>query len=128
MAEVAARLEPWAQEAGALPSQQLTKSPWMPPPLPTGNEEDDDQDTHIGSDGYDDDSRSGSQVSQPTGAVSASGQETQRPRRVKPPPLKRHIEAARRGRRRLAVSLAVAIPLSILLGGLLTLLVVQYLL
>ena len=128
MAEVAARLEPWAQEAGALPSQQLTKSPWMPPPLPTGTEED-DQDTHIGSDdGEDVESRSGSQVLQSTGAVSSGGQETQRLRRVKPPPLKRHVEARRRARRRLLISLALAVPVSLLAGGTLAFLLARLLL
>lgn len=34
-AEVAARLEPWATEVGVSPAP-LTKSPWTPPPLPTG--------------------------------------------------------------------------------------------
>lgn len=33
--EVVARLEPWASESTPIPSQQLTKSSWMPPPLPT---------------------------------------------------------------------------------------------
>jgi serine/threonine protein kinase len=36
--EVVARLEPWARDSSPLPSQQLTKSPWMPPPLPIGDD------------------------------------------------------------------------------------------
>ena len=35
--EVIARLEPWAMETGPLPTQQLARSPWMPPPLPGGS-------------------------------------------------------------------------------------------
>ena len=90
-AEVAARLEPWAREAAPLPSQQLTKSPWMPPPLPTDADDDQLQDTDAGSDVFDNgDSRqgsSGSQISQTTSTGAAIGQETRRIRRVAPPPL-----------------------------------------
>ena len=35
-AEVCQRLEPWASDSVSLPSQPMIKSPWMPPPLPTG--------------------------------------------------------------------------------------------
>ncbi len=38
MGEVAARLEIWADESANVPSQVL-RSPWMPPPPPTGNED-----------------------------------------------------------------------------------------
>lgn len=40
--EVAARLEPWAQDASPLIAQQLSKSPWLAPPPP---EDDDNQAT-----------------------------------------------------------------------------------
>ena len=37
-AEVCQRLENWASESLDLPSQRMTKSPWVPPPLPTGSD------------------------------------------------------------------------------------------
>ena len=37
--EVVKRLEPWADATTTLPHPMLTKSPWLPPPLPTGREE-----------------------------------------------------------------------------------------
>lgn len=40
MSEVAARLEPWASDSGPIP-QQMSRSPWMSPPLPTDSVEDD---------------------------------------------------------------------------------------
>jgi serine/threonine protein kinase len=128
-AEVAARLKPWAIEAAPLPSQHLTKSPWTPPPLPTDGEDEDLQDTFSGSDLYDDVdslSGSGSQISQATSPVASSSQETRRLRRVTPPPL------PVRGRRKstlrtILITLAVAVPLSMLVGALLALVVVTQL-
>jgi len=127
-AEVASRLEPWAQESAPLPSQQLTKSPWMPPPLPTGAEDEDLADTHIGDDMYDD-SRSGSssQVSQGTAPVASGAQETRRMRSITPPPLP--SARRRKGARskshtgaptNLTIALAIAIPVSMIIGALLT--------
>jgi serine/threonine protein kinase len=37
-AEVVARLEPWASDAGPIPTYQLAKSRWAPPPIPTDSE------------------------------------------------------------------------------------------
>ncbi len=128
-AEVASRLEPWAQESALLPSQQLTKSPWMPPPLPTGvDDEEDLADTQFGSDVFED-SRSGSssQVSQSTSPVASGGQETRRIRSVTPPPLalskrrrKSRAMAGRRAPTNLVIALSIAIPVSIIVGALLT--------
>lgn len=123
-AEVAARLEPWAGEAAPLPSQQLTKSPWMPPPLPT-DADDELQDTDAGSDVYDNgDSRQGSssssQVSQATATVASGGQETRRIRRVGPPPLPTHRDASHSAAASVMIALAIAIPISMLVGSLLT--------
>ena len=123
-AEVAARLEPWAREAAPLPSQQLTKSPWMPPPLPT-DADDELQDTDAGSDVYDNgDSRQGSssssQVSQATATVASGGQETRRIRRVAPPPLPSHRYASPSATASVMIALAIAIPISMLVGSLLT--------
>jgi serine/threonine protein kinase len=128
-AEVAARLEPWAREAAPLPSQQLTKSPWMPPPLPT-DADDELQDTDAGSDVDDSgDSRqgSGSQVSQATAAVASGGQETRRIRRVAPPPLPLHREASPSPTASVMIALAIAIPISLLVGSLLTFLLLAML-
>ncbi len=38
-AEIAQRLEPWAEEAGALTSSKLSKSPWQAPPPPSSDVE-----------------------------------------------------------------------------------------
>ncbi len=122
-AEVAARLEPWAREAAPLPSQQLTKSPWMPPPLPTDADDDQLQDTDAGSDVFDNgDSRqgSGSQISQSTSPGAALGQETRRIRRVAPPPLPTQRYPAPSPTAGVLIALAIAIPISMLVGSLLT--------
>jgi len=123
-AEVAVRLEPWAREAAPLASLQLTKSPWMPPPLPTDADDDQLQDTDAGSDMYDNgDSRQGSssgQISQTTSAVAAGAQETRRIRRVSPPPLPTHRYASPSATASVLIALAIAIPISMLVGSLLT--------
>jgi len=128
-AEVASRLEPWAQESAPLPSQQLTKSPWMPPPLPTGvDDEEDLADTQFGSDVFED-SRSGSssQVSQGTSPVASGSQETHRIRSVTPPPLaqskRRRMSRAKAGLHAptsLVIALSIAIPVSMVVGALVT--------
>ncbi len=40
--EVVGRLESWASDAGPIPTYQLTKSRWAPPPLPTDGETQED--------------------------------------------------------------------------------------
>ena len=127
-AEVVARLDPWARQSVPLPPQQLTKSPWMPPPLPTSEEG--MEETQVSSDVYEDvDSRVGSasQVSQATAAILSGKQETHRIRRVVPPPLHSHTRPDRGERLRLISVLAIAIPLSMLAGSLLTLLISEFL-
>ena len=124
-AEVAARLEPWSREAAPLPSQQLTKSPWMPPPLPTDADDDQLQDTDAGSEVYDNgDSRqgsgSGSQISQPTYTAASAGQDTRRLRRVAPPPLPGQRTTAPSVTASVLITLAIAVPISMLVGSLLT--------
>jgi serine/threonine protein kinase len=129
--EVASRLEPWARDSSPLQYQQLTKSPWMPPPLPTGAADEDMQDTFSNSDVSDElDSRSGgiSQGSQATPPVASGNQETQRMRRVTPPPLRRHKNRlAATQSMRIIQALAIAVPISMLLGALLTLLILSLL-
>jgi len=122
-AEVVSRLESWAEEAAPIPSQQLTKSPWMPPPLPTGDEDSDLQDTHVGSDAFDQgDSRGGStsQVSQSTANVVSGAQETRRIRQTKPPPLPHRTRSRVSMRTPVLIALGISIPLSMLVGALLT--------
>lgn len=122
-AEVAARLEPWAREDSAIIPQQPTKSPWMPPPLPTGMDADDLQDTNTGSDASgaaDGRPESLGQVAQATDPASSAAQETQRVRRPIPPPLPLRRRTSYSSRM-LLIALAIAIPVSILLGVLFTL-------
>lgn len=129
-AEVASRLEPWAQESAPIPSQQLTKSAWTAPPFPTGDEEEDLADTHAGSDAFDDlDSRSGSssQVSQTTASVASEGQETRPIRRVKPPPLPLHRRQKKTFTTNMLIALAIAVPVSMMVGALLTFLLLMLL-
>ncbi len=117
--EVIVRLDPWARESSPLPSQQLTKSPWMPPPLPTGDEG--LEETNVNSDVYDEvDSRTGStsQVSQSTGSLVSGTQETNRIHRVTPPPLIRHRRVQISAVRAVAIALAISIPVSMLVGAL----------
>jgi serine/threonine protein kinase len=124
-AEVIARLEPWARDSSPILSQQLTKQSWLPPPLPM---EEDLQDTTGGSDILEDDSRGGSasQLSQTTGGVASTNQETRRVR-VTPPPLIRHVRPPEPADKVLIVALAVAIPLSMLAGALVTFLLMTWL-
>ncbi|GIW92796.1 MAG: protein kinase [Pirellulaceae bacterium] len=122
--DVVARLEPWAGYQTIFPSSRLTASPWMPPPVPTGSEPD-NQDTNLSTldDEYDSrpESWPGSQV---TDASSGHSQET-RPQRSRPPyatppiflpdpsdaprPLSTAVCVA--------VALAIAVPSSMLLGA-----------
>jgi serine/threonine protein kinase len=138
--EVAARLEPWALRAGPMPRQQPTRSPWMPPPLPAGSSDEDDlQVTQEGS--YDDldvDSLSGSrshlssiwQGSQTTdGSSSQETQDTRRRKRRRKPliPMQHETPAEPIQRPRdtsLFLALSIAVPLSMILGALITLLAV----
>ena len=118
-AEVAARLEPWASEAGPIVSRQMTKSPWTPPPLPTGS---DDADT-AQSDVEDGDwlrQESSGQTSQGTDPLGSAGQETKRVRSVRQPPLPPPLPLAelrhRRQQDHLVIGLTLAIPLALAAG------------
>lgn len=134
-AEVAARLEPWATDMSSFPSPHLTKSPWMPPLLPTGN--DDSQDTDVAP--YDDENDSSrpesasqvSHVSQGTESFGASGQETRPVRRRAPPPLPQgEVSYEKPGLSRglsVVIALAIAVPISMLFGALLSFFLLTYL-
>ncbi len=129
--EVAARLEPWVNEGDALQGRQLTKSPWLSPPIPTDDEE--EQDTDDGVDGDSGRVESASQGSIGTVANFAVSQDTRPIRssqRVKPPPLtlsdssglQDQYEAQQMTRGvAVAIALAVAIPVCMLIGALLSL-------
>jgi eukaryotic-like serine/threonine-protein kinase len=139
-AEVAARLEPWFTDVSSFPAPHLTKSPWMPPPLPTGRDED-SQDTNVAP--YDEEHDSSrlesvshlshlSQLSQGTESFGTPGQETRplRGRRT-PPPLPQGDGAYERpGLSRglsVVIALAIAIPLSMLFGALLSFFLLTFL-
>jgi hypothetical protein len=126
--EIAARMEPFAIEHTKLPTN-LFKSPWMPPPLPTGQESDDAQATAVGEYEHDD----GSSVNQFSQATSESGAEdtlTLRRRALRHAPPLAFAEPVddehflSRGVS-VAIALAISIPISMLLGALLTFLLLS---
>jgi serine/threonine protein kinase len=120
--EVAARLEPWARDA--VPMQLLqSRSFWMPPPPPATSPEDDLQATVDG--GYD---NPGSESSSPSGwpgqaTERTSAQDTNRDKsRPHLPSTPVELdERLRRIQRHLVVALALAIPVSMIIGSLVTL-------
>ncbi len=120
-AEVCLRLEPWASDSVALPSQPMTKSPWMPPPLPTGREDLDAQDTNEGPATISRSSNpAGVRASGPRAPIrlGAAGQDTLRirsGRRRKPPLALVYPYSASRDLT-VPVALAVSIPVSLLVG------------
>jgi eukaryotic-like serine/threonine-protein kinase len=120
-AEVAARLEPWASEAGPIVSRQMTKSPWTPPPLPTGSEDADTAQSDV-EDGDWLRQESSGQTSQGTDPLASAGQDTKRVRSVRQPPLPPPLPLPRtelRHRRQhdhLVIGLTLAIPLALAAG------------
>lgn len=119
-AAVVARLEPFAGDRIHLPAQPMTKSPWMPPPLPTGRDELDAQETQEGSHDADEVewSRGSSQWSQGTDPLGAAGQDTLRLRagRRRKPPLALGYPYYSSRDLSVPVALAVSIPVSLLVG------------
>lgn len=118
-AEVAARLEPWAVEAGPLPAKQMTRSPWMPPSLPSELEDNPMHETGSGIFEFTEiPDESASQLSQGTDPFASAGQDTRSGRIPYPPPI---LPMHKRGKMsqgsRVTIALAVAIPLSLLLGA-----------
>jgi hypothetical protein len=123
-AEVAARLEPWAVDARVVAAQQMTRSPWMSAPLPTAGEDDRAQGIVVGDENDDTDSshvESGSQISQ--GTTSVASQETKRVRAPKPPPIASDSNIYSdpaddySPSSIVVITLAIAVPLSMLLGA-----------
>jgi hypothetical protein len=123
-AEVVVRLEPWASEDLALPSQRMSKSPWMPPPLPTGLDDVDQmRDTDDGLQFGDelDSSRGGSsQWSQGTDPLGTAGQDTLRirsaRRRRKAPPLALGYPYSNARDLGVTLALSISIPISLIVG------------
>ncbi|MEQ8785493.1 MAG: serine/threonine-protein kinase [Pirellulaceae bacterium] len=118
MAEVAARLEAWASDAGPIPSHHLGKSPWLPPPLPIEENGDEElRDTGSASFDFGDFSHateSPSQSMQRTGAMASAGQETTRMGggsevRFEP------VEGLSRATC-VAIALAITIPITLFVG------------
>ena len=126
--EVAVRLEPWASDLIPLESRQ-TRSPWTPPPVPSEsnpNDEDQQLTQDATSDGLGSDRGSsiglGSQSTDRN-----SGQETQTgsTRRFPSIPTPTTEPPRMVPHQTLMVALAVAIPISMLIGALLALAVVR---
>jgi serine/threonine protein kinase len=133
--EVVLRLEPWVGESSPLPAQQLVKSRWTAPPLPTGREPDVGRSGVISIDIEESDSRSQEspgQLSQATDAVVSARHDTMpgfpgRRRRPAPP---FSIDDESEGWSRsmcVALALAIAIPLAMLGGAILTFFVLHWL-
>jgi serine/threonine protein kinase len=128
--EVAARLEPWVSDAFPIAAHQLAKSFWMPPPVPSGSE-----DSQAGLSDTDDGS-AGSALSGSRGHESANdishGSDTNPSAAqrtlplfewervpVPPPPLPEQLPAS--PLKSILITLAVAVPIAMLLGALLAL-------
>ncbi len=132
-AEVCQRLEPWASDAVVLPHQRMTKSPWMPPPLPADSDEEQLHDTNEG--GYDgeenDSSRGSSQWSQNTDPLGASGQDTLRirsgRRRHKPAVPTIPYPYSHSHDLSVPIALAITIPVTLLVGIILGFLISNWL-
>jgi serine/threonine protein kinase len=124
--KVVERLEPWAPASIALPAQPPTRSPWMPPPFPTQGDED-LQATQDASDSMDAEplTASGSWISsQSTDRITGSHQDTRTSRRrhraapsLPVAPLSDVPDPVRS----VLLTLAVAVPVSMILGALITL-------
>lgn len=126
-ADVATRLEEWAVDKSLVQTQQMSRSPWMAAPLPTTPEDERAQGIVVGDDEEADSSQaeSPSQISQGTSPVSA--QETKRvfagKKAVKPPPVASDSDTMLDGESDYSASsivvmtLAIAVPLSMLLGA-----------
>ncbi len=129
-AEVVARLEPWATELSVFTAPRLTTSPWMPPPVPTGLESD-VQDTSLSGAEEEWDSRPeswpGSQATDPNSGVSQDTRpQRSRPPYVTPPIFLPDPTTITPGLSRgvcVAISLAIAVPVSMLVGAAITYLV-----
>jgi serine/threonine protein kinase len=131
-AEIVARLEQFADVAAPLATRASLSSPWSAAPLPSGPDEPDAaQDTDGENSGLSASAEaSASQVSQ--GTVSASGQDTKtiKPARPRPLPIAQAIDldAEQRGTwATIALTLVIAIPVSMVFGALIATLALRWL-
>lgn len=133
--EVVFRLEPWVGESNPVPNQQVVKSRWTAPPLPTGRDPDISRSGVIPIDVEESDSRSQEspgQLSQATDALFSARHDTLavypgRRRRPAPPfSLDDDAEGWSKGMC-VAMTLAIAIPLAMLFGSILTFFVLHWL-
>ena len=128
--EVVQRLEPWAEDGTALPHPTMSKSPWQPPPLPSGREETVEDfgelSKEIGSPGQERDSVSSGEISQASQSTEGlATQDTFPPKTDLAPPLPpspppSSVRHDARVSSNVMRALAIAIPLSLLAGGLIT--------
>jgi serine/threonine protein kinase len=129
-AEVVARLESWAAEASPISSRKLgSKSPWTAPPPPTGREDEEERlDDGGNENSY---GGSGSQLSQGTVTAGSASQETlpAKPGRRHTPAIPTVISVAESSdvATYVVLTLAISVPLSMLLGALLASLVFRLL-
>lgn len=128
-AEVASRLEPWA-ESGGIGSISVSKSPWMPAPPPTGEVSDDWEASDSNGSGAADspamDSDSNGQGALPTGEPPpAPPSETEESPIVARP----YVSSTQRKKSNVsmivAVTLAIALPPALLVGAIIGYLVAQ---
>lgn len=125
--DVVQRLEPWADTATPLPHPALTKSPWQPPPLPSGREETVDDFGELAPDaasgttvGDQTSSEELSGASQSTDGMSAHDTISPNERLVVPLPPPAPVHGSEQITAAVSKALAIAIPLSLLAGGLIT--------
>lgn len=135
-AEVAARLEAWAVDTRLVQAQAMSRSPWMAAPLPTSPDDARAQGI-IAVDDYEEvdssHAESPSQISQGTSPVSA--QETRRVRpakqRIEPPPIAGESgvqfdpEVDYSTSSVVIITLAIAVPASMLVGAIIAVVIMQ---
>jgi serine/threonine protein kinase len=128
--DVVSRLEPWVSELQPISSRQLGKSPWMSPPVPSGS--DDSSALCDTQDGLweDEAADSGSQGDDPQASDGSDTLTSQTQRTIPlfewervPVPPPHPSETRSPSVRGILIALAVAVPVSMLLGALLTLVV-----
>jgi serine/threonine protein kinase len=118
--EVVARLEQWAGEASPIASRTSIRSPWSAPPLPAEDEKDAIPDTDGGEYSASGTEASHSQTSQGTSPNASAGHETTpiRPGKPKPLPIAIPLPDTLSPTAIVAITLMVAVPLSMLAGAL----------
>ena len=128
--EVVLRLEPWASVDGPIVSQP-TRSRWLPPPVPTGEDVGDTAEIHdVPLSDSTSGSGSSSQISQATNPLASVMEDTESnssPSLGPREPSRQRIPVAAdlRIRRSVAMAMVIAVPISLILGALLALFLIQ---